>query len=140
MTAADRPPRPGFPHPQIPDDAYRRMTLVLRVGLLGSLLILVGGLVGYLIAHPGQMSGSAISSNPIVRYFDLGALGQGLTAGAPEAYLALGLFVLIATPIVRVATGFYYFRRGHERELSIVTFTVLVLLLVGVLVLGPWLR
>lgn len=140
MTASDRAPEARFAHPHIPDDAYRRMTLVLRVGLLTALAILLGGLVGYLLAHPGQMPGPAIASNPIVRYLNVGSLAQGLASGAPEAYLAVGLFVLIATPILRVAAGFYYFRRGRERVMAAVTFTVLVLLLLGVLVIGPWLQ
>jgi uncharacterized membrane protein len=140
VTAPDPAPMAPFPHPHIPDDAYRRMTLVLRVGLLTSLVILLVALGAYLAVHPGQMSGPAISSNPIVQYFNLGALGQGLASGAPEAYLALGMFALIATPILRVATGVYYFRRGHETTIAAVTFVVLVLLLLGVLVIGPWLR
>jgi uncharacterized membrane protein len=134
--AANPPPRA----PTIPDDAYRSMTAVLRGGLLLSLLILGGGLVAYLVAHPGESSSPAISSNPIVQYLSLSGLGQGLASGAPDAYLALGIYVLIATPILRVATGTYYFHRGHERVIAAVTLTVLVLLLVGLFVIGPLIR
>ena len=135
------PPRIArFPHPQLPDEAYRRTTRVLRVGLLSSLAILAGGLAAYLLRHPGGASGPAISSNPIVQYLSLGGLYHGLLTGAPEAYLALGIFVLIATPILRVAAGAYYFHRGHERQMAAVTLTVLFLLVVGVLVIGPLLR
>jgi uncharacterized membrane protein len=129
-----------FPHPQIPDDAYRRTTLLLRGGLLTSLAILLGALISYLVAHPNLSSSAAISSNPVVAYLNLGGLGHGLASGAPEAYLALGVFVLIATPVLRVAAGVYYFRRGHERTMAWVTFTVLVLLILGVLVIGPWIQ
>ena len=140
MTAVDPALKGPFPHPHIPDDAYRRMTLVLRVGLVTALGILIIALSAYLVVHPGQMSGPVIASNPIVQYLNLGALGQGLASGAPEAYLALGIFALFATPILRVATGVYYFRRGHERTIAAVTFAVLILLVLGVLVIGPWLR
>jgi uncharacterized membrane protein len=131
------PPPPG---PTIPDDAYRRMALVLRVGLLGSVAILLGALVAYLVEYPGATSGSAIGSNPIVSYLSVGGLAHGLATGAPEAYLALGVFVLIATPVLRVAAGVYYFRRGRERTMAWVTFAVLVLLLLGVFVVGPLIR
>ena len=127
-------------HPRIPDDAYRRMTLVLRVGLVTSLAILFVTLLVYLVVHPGATSGSALAANPILRYLSVGGLAQGLAEGSLEAYLTLGLLALVATPIVRVVSGFYYFRRGHETTMTAVTFTVLVLLLIGLLVIGPFIR
>ena len=137
MTGAATPPPNAVPAPVIPDDAYRRLTLQLRLGLVISLAILMAALVAYLLAHPSESSTSAIGSNPILQYLSLSGFSQGLASGAPEAYLALGLFVLIATPIARVAAGAYYFRRGRERVMTWVTVTVLVLLLFGVLILGP---
>jgi len=134
------PPAPAAPLRELPDAAYRRMTLVLRTGLLTSLALLLGALGAYFLRHPGATSGDVISSNPIAQYLTLGGLAHGLATGAPEAYLALGVFVLIATPILRVATGVYYFRQGHERTMTGVTLTVLVLLLLGVFVIGPWIR
>ncbi len=124
----------------LPDSAYRRMTLVLRAGLLTALALLLGALVTYLGQHPGASSGVATATGSIAPYLSLGGLGHGLATGAPGAYLALGVFVLIATPILRVATGLYYFHRGHERTMALVTFAVLALLVLGVLVIGPWIR
>ena len=135
-TVARRPP----PRHPLPDDAYRRMSWVLRGGLLASVALLLTALAAYLVEHPSASSADAISSNPIAPYLTLGGLAHGLGAGAPEAYLALGVFVLIATPIVRVAAGAYYFHRARERTIGWVTITVLVLLVFGVLVLGPWIR
>jgi uncharacterized membrane protein len=126
--------------PKIPDDAYRRMTLVLRVGLVTSLAILLAGLIAYLVTQPGATSGSALAGNPILQYLSLGGLVHGIASGSLEAFLTLGLLVLVATPIVRVASGFYYFRRGHETSMAAVTITVLALLLVGLLLIGPFIR
>jgi uncharacterized membrane protein len=137
MNESGAPPSATFPHPQIPADAYRRTTLLLRVGLVTSLSILLGALIAYLVAHPNIGSGAAIASNPVVGFLTLGGLGHGLATGAPEAYLALGVFILIATPVARVAAGVYYFRRGHERTMTWITLTVLLLLMLGVLVIGP---
>jgi uncharacterized membrane protein len=133
------PATPPFPE-RLPDAAYRRMTLVLRVGLGASLAILVSGLVAYLLVHPSATSSSALSTNPILGYLSVGGLAAGLAAGHIEAYLTLGLLVLLATPIVRVLSGFYYFERGHERTMALVTITVFVLLLFGLFVLGPYVR
>jgi uncharacterized membrane protein len=113
------------------------MTLVLRGGLLVSLAILLGALVAYLLENPGATSTGTIATNPIAEYLNLGGLAHGLATGAPEAYLGLGLFVLIATPLLRVATGIYYFGTNHERTMTAVTIVVLVLLLLGILVIGP---
>jgi uncharacterized membrane protein len=128
------------PPPQLPDDVYRRMTLVLRVGLVGSLGILAVGLAVYLAVHTSATSGSALGSNPILQYLNVAGLAHGLATGSIEAYLTLGLLALVATPIVRVISGFYYFQRGGERAMGAITLTVLVLLLVGLLLIGPLLR
>jgi uncharacterized membrane protein len=124
----------------LPPSAYLRMAIVLRVGLFASLALLIGALAAYLLIHPAAMSGAAISSNPILQFLNLPGLAGGLGAGNPAAYLTLGLLVLVATPIVRVASGFYYFRRGGERTMAGVTLAVILMLLFGLLVLGPLVR
>ena len=116
------------------------MTWILRGGLFASLAVLVGSLVVYLSQHPGESYQSVIASNPILGYLSVPGLAHGLATGSVNAYLTLGLLILVATPLLRVASGFYYFERGKERALAGVTLTVLVLLLVGILVIGPLVR
>ncbi len=129
--------RPG---PALPDSAYTRMALVLRGGLLVALGFLVGALVWYLLVFPSATLANAIATNPILGYLGATGLAHGLVSGAPAAYLTLGLLALFATPILRVASGFYYFRLGRERTMEWITLTVLVLLFFGLLVLGPLIR
>ncbi len=131
MTGAPPVPR------RLSDTAYTRMTLVLRGGLIVALALMLSALGLYLVENPSATSGSTISSNPIQQYLSGPGLVQGLAAGRPEAYLALGVYALIATPLLRVLTGIYYFREDGERTMTAVTTVVLVLLLVGILVLGP---
>ncbi|MGA8604047.1 MAG: DUF1634 domain-containing protein [Thermoplasmata archaeon] len=126
--------------PPLPPDAYVRMALVLRVGLGLSLALLAGGLVAYVVAHPDASSSSILAQTPILSYLSFAGLGSGLASGSIEAYLTLGLVVLVATPILRVFSGFYYFRRAGERTMTAITFAVFVLLLVGVLAIGPYVR
>jgi uncharacterized membrane protein len=125
---------------RLPSRAYLRMSTVLRAGLLTALAILAAGVVAYPLKHPTATSEDVIGSNPILRYLSLNGLVSGIAGGHVEALLTLGLIVLVATPILRVASGFYYFQRGRERAMAAITFTVLALLLVGLLVLGPALR
>jgi len=126
--------------PRLPPGARVWMTWILRGGLFASIAFLVGALVVYLFQHPGVSYESVVSSNPILGYLSIAGLARGLVAGSVEAYLTLGLLILVATPLMRVATGFYYFERGKERALAGVTLTVLLLLLIGILVIGPLVR
>jgi uncharacterized membrane protein len=125
------------PHPQLPEEAYRNTALVLRIGLGIALAILLGALVAYLVQNPGASSSSVIGANPIGPYLTAAGLGRGLAAGTAAAYLTLGIYVLVATPVARVLTGVYYFGEGRERTMTWVTLSVLVLLLVGLFVIGP---
>jgi len=124
----------------LPPEAYARMTLVLRLGLGIALAILGGGIVAYLVQNPGESSSSVLSNNPILSYLTFPGLGSGLGAGSVGAVLTLGLIVLVATPIVRVVSGLYYFRKVGERAMTGIAFAVLVLLLLGILFIGPHVR
>ncbi|MGP8159125.1 MAG: DUF1634 domain-containing protein [Thermoplasmata archaeon] len=124
----------------LPPEAYVRMTLVLRVGLGLSLAILVGSLGAYIVTHPGATSGSVLSTNPILAYLSFPGLGSGLASGSVESFLTLGLVVLVATPLMRVLSGFYYFRQGGERTMTAITLAVLAMLLFGLLAIGPLVR
>ncbi len=131
-------PVPRHP-PRLSPEARPRMTLILRIGLLAALALLVVALVAYLLEHPGATSASALASNPILHYLNLPGLAAGLAGGRPEAWMTLGLLVLLATPLVRVLTGTYYFHQDGERTMTAITVVVFLLLLVGILVIGPFL-
>jgi uncharacterized membrane protein len=123
----------------LPPSAYARMGRVLWTGLVISLVLLAGAIVAELVEQPRAIYEGA-ESNPSRGYLTIDGLAAGLAAGAPVAYLTLGVLCLVATPFVRVAAGFYYFRRGGERTMAAITLIVLVLLLFGLLVLGPLVR
>jgi uncharacterized membrane protein len=130
-------------HPSVkplPPEAYVRMTQVLRAGLGLSLAILIAGLAAYIVANPGATSEIVLSTNPILGYLSFPGLFSGLASGSVEAFLTLGLVVLVATPLVRVLSGLYYFRQGGERAMTAITLAVLVMLLFGLLVIGPLVR
>ena len=140
MSAASLPATEPPAVKPLPPEAYVRMTLVLRLGLGISLAILGGGIVAYLLLNPGVSSSEVLSNNPILGYLSLPGLGSGLAAGSVSAVLTLGLIVLVATPILRVVSGLYYFRKVGERAMTGITFAVLILLLLGLLVIGPHVR
>lgn len=121
----------------LPDSAYAIMTRALRGGLILSLVILTGALVAYLIANPSESFSQVLATNPILQYLGLVSLATALGQGVPEAYLTLGILVLLATPILRVVVGFYYFHRNGEKVIARIALTVTILLLFGLLVVGP---
>jgi uncharacterized membrane protein len=116
------------------------MALLLRIGLILALAILLAAEVVYLAMNPGVSFAATVATNPILRYLNLAGLAAGLADGSLPAYLTLGLIVLIATPVVRVLSGIYYFHRGGERTMTAITIAVFVLLLVGILIVGPIVR
>jgi len=140
MSAPPLPPNDPTGIHALPAEAYARMTLVLRVGLGVALAIVGGGIVAYIVANPGATSSSVLSSNPILNYLSFPGLGSGLASGSIGAILTLGLIVLVATPIMRVVSGMYYFRKVGERAMAGITFAVLVMLLLGLLFIGPHVR
>jgi uncharacterized membrane protein len=139
--SAPAAPRPDpVPTSELPDSAYRLMATTLRAGLAIALAVLAAAAIALIAVRPGSSAGAWVSANPLVGLLDLSALGRGLAAGRPEAYLTVGVFALIATPVVRVVTGVYSFYRLREPGMVALSAAVLLLLLFGLLVLGPLVR
>ncbi|MGC2034086.1 MAG: DUF1634 domain-containing protein [Thermoplasmata archaeon] len=123
--------------PTFPPDAFALIARLLQIGAALSLVLLVTGLIGYLVQHPAMTLTSVTQNNPIANYVDPIRLAQGLARLAPEAFLVSGIFVLIITTVLRVVAALGYFVRGKERAMAFVTFWVVVMLLLGLLVIGP---
>jgi len=134
--AVASPPAPG----DLPEAVYEEMGDVLGFGLVVALALLAGATAALVVLKPWTGSGGWVASNPLLRYLDPRRLASGIVAGAPEAWLTLGVYALIATPVVRVATGIYAFVRHGERRMAVLTVVVLALVLVGLFVVGPLVR
>ncbi|MFZ0699429.1 MAG: DUF1634 domain-containing protein [Thermoplasmata archaeon] len=130
---------PVYLHP-LPAAAAVAMTRLLRIGLAIALSILFGALIAFGIENPSADSSSVIATNPIGNYLSLGGLASGLGAGTPEAYLTLGILALLVVPIARVLAGFYFFHRNGEIVVARIIFAVFVLLVLGLLLVGPLIR
>ena len=92
---------------------------VLRGGVLLSALIIAAGVALFYVrrAQTGLLDHPYPST--------LAAVWSGLTQGSPVAIIALGLLLLLATPVVRVAVSIFAF--SLERDWRYVAITVLVL-------------
>jgi uncharacterized membrane protein len=111
------------------------ISVLLRVGVVVSLLVVVAGTVVSFVHHPGYLTNGK----------DLGALTRpggavphtisevwaGIWAGRGQAMVVAGLLLLVATPVVRVAVAVAAFLIEKDRVFAVVTAVVLALLLLS---------
>jgi uncharacterized membrane protein len=69
-------------------------------------------------------------SNPY-GFLELSSLLSGNPAISPSHILFLGFMVLVATPILNVASAAYFFFKGKDGSLAIITTFVLLVLFVS---------
>ncbi len=110
------------PHSSAPDmNVLVGRVLVLGVSL--STLFIVAGLL-VLPMHGGVT---------LTRLFDfpdsLGVIMKGVFAGHPQSIVSLGLLILLATPVLRVAISIVTFAIEKDRKYVVITAFVLAVLL-----------
>ena len=101
----------------------RIISFVLRGGVLLSAGLLILGALLYF----ARVVGGGAPASPLTFPHSLGDVISGLGSGDPLAILALGLIVLLLTPVARVAISIFAFAR--ERDWLYVGITTLVLLI-----------
>ena len=115
--------------------------LVLRYGViaafalvaLGSLLLFLEGQTGYLPMGTADQLVDAQHAFPV----GLSPLIQGVASAKPYAIIDLGLVVLLATPVARVAISILLFADERRYAFVAITATVLAILLLSMLVVAP---
>lgn len=123
-----------------PDPAkVRRVELLisglLRVGVVTSLSVVVFGSVLSFVHHPDYLTsrrslqrlttpGVAIPSTPR-------EVADGLARLSGQAFVVLGLFLLVATPVLRVAVSILGFVYERDRTFVLITSLVLALLILS---------
>lgn len=112
---------------------------LLRVGVITSVVLIVVGMILTFVQNPAYLNSSAELERivaPDAKFpHTVAILGQGLRELRGEAIVALGLLVLMATPVMRVCVSVGAFIYYRDRIYVLITVTVLCLLLLS-LVLG----
>lgn len=109
------------------------VSTVLLTGVsLAAVLIAVGLIGSFLVGWQGSLAGLPPSDAPAGSFGDLAA---GLPALRPQAIGQLGLLVLLATPILRVATSLLAFAWEGDRLYVVLTALVLAILLASALLI-----
>jgi len=111
---------------------------VLRGGVLASLGVILAGTLITFIRHPEYVS----SPQELGRLTQPGAafpttlrdVIAGLAELRGQAIVVLGLLILIATPVARVAVSILLFLEERDRTYAAITSIVLLLLILGFVV------
>jgi len=125
------------------DDGLGRIEIaistLLRVGVVLSLALIVVGTVVAYRQHPEYLTQTIepprLAAPESEFPHSLETLIAALRTWSGEAIVTLGLLVLIATPVMRVALSVLYFLYQNDRVYALITAAVLCLLLLS-LVLG----
>ena len=138
MPAAQAPqPQPLQPQPQAWDDHRIEVILgnLLRFGvLLSAAVVLAGGCV-YLSHHAHEKADYRIFRGEPSEYRTIPGVIQSLghNPGRGRGLIQLGLLLLIATPIARVAFSIVGFALERDRMYVVFTLIVLAVLLYSLL-------
>ena len=121
-----------------PDESIIRKTEliisgVLRGGVLLSVAVILGGIAWfYGLRFAGMLPHPTFPDT-------LQAVVGGVLTGNPLAVVVLGLLILLATPVLRVAVSVIAFALEEDRTYVIITSLVLAILLFSIFGVGAWL-
>ncbi len=115
---------------------------ILRVGvslsalfiLFGALLLLVTGQTGYVGSLDNLAGLLRYDQNRLAAFPTTpGEVLLGLAQFKPYAFIALGLLLLIATPVIRVVASVVIFLLARDYAYVLITLIVLVILVISFL-------
>jgi uncharacterized protein len=116
---------------QVVNTTYTIIGEVLQGGVLLSAAVIVVGLI-MMALQPDKFAPQRLLLFPQT----FSQVWTGLLALRPQAVITLGLLLLIATPVVRVAVSIVAFAVEHDRRFVVITAVVLLILLFSIFYVG----
>lgn len=111
------------------------ISTLLRGGVLTSLVVILLGIIVMFIRHDDYLSDPAQLkhlTNPGAAFpGTLSEIARGLMVPRGQAVIMLGILLLIATPVMRVAVSIVMFIYQRDRIFVLITSLVLALLLLS---------
>lgn len=118
-------------------DIVARIGLLLRVGVIASALVMLAGGGLYLYRHGHEPVPDRRKFTPEPAEFSRpGPIVEAALQGRARSMIQLGLLLLIATPITRVAFSIFAFARQRDVVYVLLPLLVLLVLTAG-FVLAP---
>jgi uncharacterized membrane protein len=103
----------------------------LQIGVLLSAAVVAVGAVGLIARHGHEVPDFHIFRGATSPLRDLGAIARAVRQGDSRAIVQLGLVLLIATPVARVALTLVAFLVRRDRLYVVLSSVVLALLVFG---------
>jgi len=121
-----------------PNSMNNILGIVLRSGVVLSGTIIAIGTTLFIANHPFDDTSAYLAYNPsLIPHgtfpVSLAGIDSGLISLDPFSIIALGLLVLLATPVVRVALSLFLFAAERDRKFVYLTAAVLAILLFSML-------
>jgi uncharacterized membrane protein len=119
------------------------IAMLLRIGVvIAAVLVAIGGVMvlrhpestvpSFRVFHAPGTTGSGAAATaadaPHAAIYSIGAIFRHLRDGSGASIIALGLLVLIATPIARVVFAIIGFARERDMLYTVISFVVLAIL------------
>jgi uncharacterized membrane protein len=125
--------------PEDAKDISKTIGIVLRVGVtIAFIVIALGSALLFLEDQSGYGSLGTSEQLSTSRFvLSLDSLLQGVFAARPFAIIDLGLIILFATPVTRVAISILLFLEEKRYVFVWITILVLSILLFSTFVIGP---
>jgi uncharacterized membrane protein len=101
---------------------------LLRAGVLTAAAVVAAGGVVYLFRHGAEAADYAVFMREPRKYSTVAGIISETLSGGGRGIIQLGLLVLIATPVSRVAFSVFAFARQKDRLYVAVTLVVLAIL------------
>ena len=133
----ERIPPPSSPNPRQPPPSSFELLIstLLRSGVSVSFAIIVLGTLISFFHHPEYLSSATdlqrLTSPGNASLHTLHDVLAGIREFHGQAIVSVGLILLIATPVLRVAVAIFAFLTQKDRTFAVITSIVLLLLLLS---------
>jgi uncharacterized membrane protein len=107
------------------------MASLLRAGVILAAAVVLGGGIVYLARHGQEHPAYSTFHGVPDELKTPPAIWRGATSGQGRAIIQLGLLLLIATPVCRVAFSVFAFERQRDWTYVAITLIVLAVLIYG---------
>jgi uncharacterized membrane protein len=107
------------------------IAILLRGGVLISSLVVVAGGVLYLVRHGAEHPNYGVFRGEPADLRSLHGIAGDVLSLHSRGVIEMGILLLLATPVARVALSLYWFLRQRDHMYVIVTLIVLILLLLS---------
>jgi uncharacterized membrane protein len=143
MTDRDRAPQPETrDHPLKVRAAENLISTILRTGVFASMAVIAAGALLAMLRHPATILSAGgmpdLKSMPKTFPHTPLAIVQGVRLLHAQAFAALGLLLLILTPVTRVAASILIFFALRDRLYMLITSIVLALLIFSLIAGMRW--